>query len=198
MSTNGSGGAAASDESVVERYVEALAFFGGQVQGVQDHEWDLDTPCPDWNVKQLVAHVVLGEALVRRLIDGADADDQVEVDASVLGIHPMSTWRGTALAAIDAARTPGIVTKEWDHPSGRNSGGQILGSRISENLVHGWDVSVAVGRPVQLPDELAEFVLDFWMPAFGDLSGSGDYGSPIEPPPGAAAGVRLLALLGRS
>jgi len=187
-----------STDEVVERYVEALAFFGGQVQGVQDHEWDLDTPCAEWNVKQLVAHVVLGEALLRRLIDGEAAGDQVEVDASVLGIHPMSTWRGTALAAIDAARTPGVVERGMDHPAGANSGGQILGSRISENLVHGWDVSVAVGRPVQLPEDLAEYVLDFWMPAFSDLSGSADYTPSLEPPPGAAAGVRLLALLGRS
>jgi len=57
---------------------------------------------------------------------------------------------------------------------------------------------VAVGRPVQLPEDLAEYVLDFWMPAFSDLSGSADYAPSLEPPPGAAAGVRLLALLGRS
>jgi len=179
-------------------YVEALAIFGRAVQDVQDHEWDLPTPCEDWDVRQVVAHVVLGEAAMTAAIAGDDAMGGLEVDARVVGLNPMATWRGTALKAIDAARTEGLVDASYKHPSGRVRGAQLLGYRISENLVHAWDISVAVSRRQDPDNKLAEFVLDFWLPAVGDLQSSADYGDALMPVDGAAAGARLLALLGRS
>lgn len=181
----------------VALYVDALAVFGRAVQDVQDHEWDLPTPAAEWDVRQVVAHVVLGEAAVTAAVNGEDSMAGTEVDASVVGTHPMSAWRGTALKAIDSARTPDMANAVYAHASGDVVGRQLLGYRISENIVHAWDVTTATGRPVLPPEHLAEFVLAFWLPAVTELQADGAYAEPVMPGDNATAAIRLLALLGR-
>lgn len=179
-----------------EQYVAALAIFGQQVQDIADHEWDLPTPCVDWDIRQVVAHVILGEAQLTDLIRG-EAGAMADIDASIVGVSPMSVWRGTALAAIEASRTPGIDKRSYEHVAGKLTSAQLLGWRISENLVHAHDLGVATGRPKPIDDELAEACLTFWWPVALELSSSGDYAPAAEPPAEASAGERLLFLLGR-
>lgn len=181
---------------IAEQYVAALAIFGQQVQDVADHEWDLPTPCVDWDVRQIVAHVVLGEAQLTDLLRG-EAGAMAEIDASIVGVSPMSVWRGTALAAIEASRAAGIDQRSYEHAAGTLSSTQLLSWRISENLVHAHDLSVAVGRPKPIDNELAEASLTFWWPLALELGESSEYGAATEPPADATAGERLLFLLGR-
>jgi len=192
----------ASDSSegelhVVQRYVEALAVFGNQVRDVQDHEWDLPTPCADWTVKDIVAHVVLGEAQLTRVLTGDTTQTQMEFTADLLGSTPLTTWRGTALKAIESARIDGLAEQVFDLDMGHASGEQLLSYRITDNLVHAWDVSVGVGRVEPIDEAQAQWLLDFWQPAAADMANTNFFGPPVEPPEGASASTRLLALLGR-
>ena len=84
------------------------------------------------------------------------------------------------------------------HALGELPGGVIIGFRGTENLVHGWDLARACGTDVDLPEALAERCLDFWLPLAGSDALAGHFGPPVMPPDGAPAGVRLLALLGRT
>lgn len=185
-------------EDVVERYVAALASFGEQVRDVQDHEWDLPTPCGDWDVRSVVAHVVLGESQIAPLVAGESLSSGSEVDTSIVGTHPMSVWRGTAIAAISAAKSPDMTEATLDHPQGQIRGGTLLSFRVCENLVHAWDISVAVGRRWEIDADQATWCLDFWLPNVEQLFAMSDFGEALEPSEGASAGERLLALLGRS
>lgn len=182
---------------LVEQYVAAMAIFGQQVQDVADHEWDLPTPCTEWDVRQVVAHVILGEAQLTDLVKGASGS-MTDVDASIVGVSPMSVWRGTALAAIDSARSEGMADRSYPYGGGEIAGTQLLGWRISENIVHAHDLSIAIGRERPVDDDLAEACLAFWWPVALDLGSSGDYATANEPPADASAGERLLFLLGRS
>ncbi|MDP6215242.1 MAG: maleylpyruvate isomerase N-terminal domain-containing protein, partial [Acidimicrobiales bacterium] len=74
-------------------YTTACAFFGEQLLLVDDDCWDAATPCDGWDVRSLVAHVVLGEAMVVELFNGGQVATAPEVDTSVLGPNPMATWR---------------------------------------------------------------------------------------------------------
>ena len=186
-----------TDVDVVELYVDALATFGNAARDVADHEWDLPTPCPDWNVKQVVAHVVLGEAHLPPVLAGESTSTQTEVSIELLGPNPLAAWRGTALKAIAAARAPGIVDRRYLVDLGEVTGRQLLGYRITDNAVHAWDLRVGTGRPEPIADHHAEFLLDFWLPVALDLGASGFFGKPTEPV-GDAPGDRLLALLGRT
>jgi uncharacterized protein (TIGR03086 family) len=179
---------------LVDLLVRASAVFGEQVASIPGDEWDLPTPCQDWDIKALVAHVVFGDAQLPDLVAGREVG-AVELDVRILGPHPMSTWRGTALRAIEAARaTP--LDMRVRHPIGDLSFARVLGFRISDNAVHAWDLATARSDVFTIPDDIAAWCLDFWLPMADGLSESGFFaamGEPTDDSPGA----RLLALLGR-
>ncbi len=187
-----------ADVDVVDVYVEALALFGNAVRSIGDHEWDLPTPCPEWNVRELVTHVVLGEAHLPAVLTGETETTQTAFSSEMLGTDPLSVWRGTALRAIEVARGDGIAAQALALDMGTVTGHQLLAYRITDNVVHTWDVGVAVSRPEPVDQRFAEWLLDFWQPAAADLSQTAFFGPPTEIEAGASASTRLLALLGRS
>lgn len=182
---------------VVQLYVDALALFGNAVRDLADHEWDLPTPSTDWNVKEVVAHVVLGEAHLPSVLSGDTTTTQGEFSVDLLGTSPLAAWRGTALKAIEAAREPGVADKMFDLDMGAVEGRQLLGYRITDNVVHAWDLQVAAGRPRPIDDRFAEWLLDFWQPVASQIADSEFFGAPTTPA-SESASDRLLALLGRT
>jgi uncharacterized protein (TIGR03086 family) len=187
-----------TDEDVAGLFVRASAFFGEQVRDVRDDEWFLPTPCASWDVRTVVAHVVVGDAQTIELFAGHPVQAVQEYDPSVLGTNPLAAWRGTALAAVRAASKPGALAERYPHPVGRVTGRHILGFRITDSVVHGWDVARACGREVLLDPEIVDHCLDFWLPLVSHLSAGGYFGAgPQMPPDGADGTARLLSLLGR-
>ncbi len=183
-----------ADADVRSLYTRASAGFGEQVQAVGAEEWDLHTPCTDWDIRTVVAHVVLGESQIPELVAGRSVE-LAEVDVSILGREPMATWRGTALRAIEVVRETDLETVVH-HPLGSMPFERVLGFRITENLVHGWDLAAARSEDHRLDDELATWCLDFWLPMADGLADSGFF-APMVEPRSDAPGDRLLALLGR-
>jgi uncharacterized protein (TIGR03086 family) len=197
-----SGAAEHSDEQLVDYFVRSSAMFGEVVRDVGDEEWSLPTPCEGWDVRTVVAHVVVGDAQIPTLLAGGTVERVEEFNPSVLGANPLAAWRGTALAAIRALAVPGALEQRYDHPIGNVRGRTIIGFRITDSLVHGWDVATALGDGAPgggllLDPELCEYCLDFWFPMAPTLPGSGYYASALLPPEGADAATRLLSLLGR-
>ena len=188
---------AMASTDVVQLYVDALATFGTAVQDVADHEWDLPTPATEWDVKQVVAHVVLGEAHLPAVLSGDTTTTTTSFSVDMLGTSPIAAWRGTALKAIEAARGEGVLDQVYELDMGSVPGRQLLGYRITDNIVHAWDLSVAVGRPSPIDDRFAEWLLDFWQPVAGQIGNSEFFGAPTTPASDSASD-RLLALLGRT
>ena len=182
---------------VVELYVEALAAFGNAVRDVADHEWDLPTPATEWNVQQIVAHVVLGEAQLPSVLRGETTSTQTSFSVDMLGNSPLAAWRGTALKAIEAARADGVADQMFELDMGTLPGRQLLGYRITDNAVHAWDISVAVGRPEPIAETTAAWLLDFWQPMASQIAESEFFMVPTTPV-SLTASDRLLALLGRT
>lgn len=180
-----------------EDAIAAMAIFGGVLTKVDDEHLELETPCVDWDVQALISHVVLGDASVPLVFAGDPLPVDAAVDVSILGPNPVATWRGTALAAIDALRAPGAMDVLVDHPTGPQLGSAVARFRLVDVLVHAWDLAAATGIEIEIPEELAEAVLDFLLPMFDSLRASGQFGEPVEPPPGAPAWQRMLGLLGR-
>jgi uncharacterized protein (TIGR03086 family) len=186
-----------TDEQRVDYFVRASAFFGEQVRAVGEDDWTRATPCEGWDIRTVVAHVVVGDAQVPVVLSGGAVEQVETFDASILGPNPLATWRGTALAAIRAFAAPDALEKRYSHPVGNVRGRTVIGFRISDSLVHGWDLATALGHEVILDPDIAEYCLDFWFPMASTLPSSGFFAPALMPPEGAPAGVRLLALLGR-
>ncbi|MDG2906814.1 MAG: TIGR03086 family metal-binding protein [Acidimicrobiales bacterium] len=187
---------------LLDDYRQAAALFGEHLSLVGDDDWASPTPCDDWDVRSLVSHLIVGESLASAQFRGEGGAPVAEVDTSVLGPSPMATWRGTAIGALDAAAADGVLDAVYAHPDGDFTGSVIVGFRITDNLVHAWDLARACGADIELPEGLAARCLDFWLPLVDVLTGTGASGTsfaePVLPPDDSPAGVRLLALLGRS
>jgi uncharacterized protein (TIGR03086 family) len=187
------------DRNPAEDTIAAMAVFGNVLNQVDDEHLELATPCADWDVQALISHVVLGDASIPLLFDGKPLDLSEAVNPSILGPNPMATWRGTALAAIEAFRRPGAMEQIVAHPVGDRPGSVVARFRLVDVLTHAWDLATACSIPLELPEELAEAALDFLQPMFEQVRGSEFFidAGTIEPDEGAAAGIRLVSLLGR-
>ncbi len=181
-----------------EDAIAAMAIFGQVLTQVDDEQLELITPCVEWDVQSLISHVVLGDAAVPLLFDGKPLPELVSIDVSILGPNPVATWRGTALAAIEALRTPGAMERTVEHPTGSQLGSTVARFRLVDVLTHAWDLAHACNIDIEIPDELAEAVLNFLLPMFDELRDSEYFGNSVEPPEGAPAWQRMLGLLGRT
>jgi uncharacterized protein (TIGR03086 family) len=178
-------------QRMTDRFAEVLS-------GVEPDQYPLPTPCPDWTVDQLIDHVITANHLVELLLTGVDR----EVAFARLQQRPVSPDRRLDLpASVTAQRLafeaadPGdeVVTAVSTMTASR-----LLGIRIIDLLVHGWDLARAVGADERLPAELVAAGLAIvepqadWMATVG-VFGTGAIGAP-EP---ADDQERLLQLTGR-
>ena len=182
----------------VEAYQRAAAFFGETITSLGDDDWERPSRPDDWTVQTTVAWVVVGDAQITAALERGSLPGVADFGASVLGPNAVSTWRGTALAAIGALREPGALARRVAHPDGELAVIDLVGQRVSENLVRAHDIAVATGSPAAIPDDLAEWCLEFWA-AHADavMAGGVVPDAPRHPPPDASAAERLLALTGR-
>lgn len=181
-----------------EDAIAAMAIFGRILTQVDDEHLELETPCEGWDVQALISHVVLGDAAVPLLFNGDALPATMAIDTSILGPNPVATWRGTALAAIEAFRRPGAMEQIVNHPIGDRPGSVVARFRMIDLLGHAWDLATAIGVDVEIPEALADAALDFLYPMLDRLKGSNVFGAPIAPPEDSSAMLRFLGLLGRN
>ncbi|GAA3142114.1 uncharacterized protein (TIGR03086 family) [Kribbella aluminosa] len=137
---------------VVELHNRAVANFAELVSGVAADRWPAPTPCPDWDVRALVNHVVGEERWTPPLMAGktiAEVGDGL--DGDLLGEDPA--------AAASAAAREAEVAATWSidkvHLSyGDEDPREYLRQLAADHLIHGWDLAVAIGVPPRLDAEL--------------------------------------------
>jgi uncharacterized protein (TIGR03086 family) len=91
---------------VVVQHRRAVDGWIARVADVSADQWDLPTPCADWNVRALVNHVV-GESLwTAPLLEGRRID-QVgdQFDGDVVGDDPAGAASRAAGQALEVAET---------------------------------------------------------------------------------------------
>ncbi len=183
----------------IDALTRSSAFFGEHVALLTDEDLEVPTSRDGWDVKALVAHLVLNDAVAKDALLGIRTGPITEFDPKILGTSPITVWRGTALAMIQAFAAEGALDKLLDFGENPLTGLQLLGFRASESLLSAWDLSAAMGQPSDLPDDLAEYVLDSWLPFLQTIENPAYAGDgPLEPAADATSGQRLLALMGRS
>lgn len=184
--------------NAADAYQRAAALFGETIAALADDEWEAATG-DDWTVVTTVAWVVVGDSHIATAVAGEPLRTVGEFDAAVLGTAPVAAWRGTAVAAIGALREAGALERTVEHPDGRLAVADLVGQRVTENVVRAWDIGRAVGSPVHIPDDLAEWCLDFWSGHTDAVIAGGVLPErPLDPGAGADPTTRLLALTGRA
>ncbi|SRR5579883_2527 len=169
------------------------------VASLRPEDLSKPTPCSEWNVRQLLDHMI---GVNWRFAAGASGQPQVgapALDSSPSGDDPAAAYAASARAAIAAWKTPGALERTLNLPFGQIPGAQAIGFNIADQLVHTWDLAKATGRDRTLDPEVSAAVLERArqaMPA-GARSPGGPFGPEQPCPADAPIHDRLAAFLGR-
>lgn len=123
--------------------------------------WTQPTPCPEWDVRYLVAHVVGGNRFATFILDGLLASEAIDrvMSTPQLGDDATAAWTTTTAAQARAFLSPGALERQVDHPLGPMSGRRFLELRIFDLALHAWDLACAIGTDDTLDPDLVDVVL---------------------------------------
>lgn len=172
------------------------------VERVTPDQYDLPTPCSEWDVRALLNHLVstlaLGEALLSDEAPTVDAEPGGLPRTDLLDGDPLKAYRSGAERLLEAA-TVEAINRPHRTPLGEMPGAALAGFTTLDVLVHGWDLAKATGQDPTLDPALAEHVLAFARGTIDETMGtrSPRIGPEIPTGEGASATDRLVAFLGR-
>ena len=180
------------------KYVTAMGEFDRRVRSVAPHQWHDPTPCAEWDVRELVNHLVVEQLWVPLLLEGATVEDVGDrFDGDQLGDDPVTAWASAAAAAREAFAAPGALRRSVELSYGRRPADGYCQEMTMDLTVHAWDLARALGADEQLDEELVSDVLAFIEPHVDQLVATGLFAPPVEVGDDASTQTRLLALLGR-
>ncbi|MCW2606425.1 MAG: hypothetical protein JWO60_1118 [Frankiales bacterium] len=159
-------------------------------EALQPGDLQRPTPCAEWDVRALLAHVVATTDGLVAMLDGTEPD----WGKDALGDDPAAAVRASSRAALVAWARPGAVAT----PSQQMPGMRVVDFALGDAVAHAWDLAAALGRPRELPAELVQVLLDRWEGAPADTGRQfGVFGPRVGVAPDAPATDRLAALFGR-
>ena len=183
---------------VTGTYRDALEGCSRRVAAVGPEDWHRPTPCADWDVRALVAHLVDENLWAPPLLAGrtiADVGDELAGDP--LGDDPRAAWDTSAAAAAEAVARPGALEGTAHLSFGDVPGEEYVCQLTADLLVHAWDVARATGGDERLDPAVVDAVAA-WFDGMEDLyRAAGAIGPAVPLPDGAGPQDRLLARFGR-
>ncbi|MFF8919042.1 TIGR03086 family metal-binding protein [Streptomyces sp. NPDC015032] len=187
--------------AVVGHIGRALAMTGAVVEAIDGHSWSSPTPCPGWDARTTLNHLVGGIRISAAELTGTDPGGEHHDD-----------WLGTDAAGAYAAAAEADRTA-WQHAAPTDADldkatlhlgfGTVPGPtaaliHLTEVLVHGLDLALTADRTDLIDQHLCEGLLARMRRVDMDaFRRPGMFGPEAQAPADAPAHARLLAFLGR-
>ncbi|WP_019925025.1 TIGR03086 family metal-binding protein [Nocardia sp. BMG111209] len=175
---------------VIDMHRRAADQFGAHVERVGAGQWELPTPCTEWDVRALVDHVVANHRRMAGLLHGRPFE--------ALDEEPDRSWTAVAAAVRSGFTLPGALDRTAPSPFGGD--GPITGLIFiltADLTTHTWDLTRATGADETLDAELVAALLPGIERAQPVMTASGKFAPPVPVPDAAGPQQRLLGLLGR-
>ncbi|MFD9869142.1 TIGR03086 family metal-binding protein [Streptomyces niveus] len=176
----------------------------GLIDGIEEQHLAGPTPCPEYTVRDLLAHLVGLTVAFRDA--GRKALGPTTDTPPTDGLPPLEDgWRTALPAQLDG------LAETWRSPDAwqgfTRAGGVDLPAEVAglvalnELVVHGWDLARSTGQAYEVDTASLEAVLPFLEPAAASAeSGEGPeglFGPPVPVPTDAPLLDRVIALSGR-
>lgn len=176
----------------VELLERALGYTRGVLAGVTCDDLHRTTPCADWDLGRLLAHMEDALDTFTEAAGGAVARPQPCPPAALPRVGRLQQ-KACALLGVWTGQVPLDVDV-----GGRDVASELMVATAAlEITVHGWDVGEALGGAPPVPEELAERLLGIARQLVQPADRAVRFGPPRLVPPDAGASERLLAFLGR-
>jgi uncharacterized protein (TIGR03086 family) len=190
--------AAAPTLSNADLYARAMEGTRAIVGAVRPDQWTAATPCTEWNVKQIVNHIVGENLWAVELLQGRTiADVGQRLDGDLAGDNPAAAYAASVGPATVACRTPGAMEATCHLSFGEYSGSDYTGQLFMDTLIHGWDIAQATGQATRLDPELVAACLPIAEHLTRQFRSAGIFGENLPVTSQADPQTRLLALAGR-
>ncbi len=176
-----------------------LRQFDNRVHAIRDTQWHNPTPDTDWDVTDLVQHLVYEQLWVPRLLHGETIQQIGDAfEGDVLGSDPKTAWAQASAAARAAVEEPGAIERTVHLSFGDVPVPGYVWQMTVDLVVHAWDLATGIRVDDQMPNDIVLAVLDEARKTADDFAGSGLFAPPI-----AVSGctddlTELLALTGRA
>ena len=186
----------------LEALRQASREFETRLRQVSDAQWELPTPCIEWNVRELVNHMLLGTRMSVQLLAGASQQEAIAGlgdDMIADSQDPVADYVALATQMQDGFGAPGGLDGTVDHPMGQIPRTMFVGFRIMDHGTHAWDLARAIGADEDLDADLLQRMWDDIQPMAGGLAGLGMFGDSASGDVGEDAPLqtRFLDLVGR-
>jgi uncharacterized protein (TIGR03086 family) len=178
----------------------ATEWFGRNVRAVGDEGWHEPTPCTEWDVHDLVNHLVYECRWMPPLLEGKTIADVGEaLDGDLLGQDPKGAWEAAAAEASAAVNEEGALDRIVHLSYADRTGSEYTFEVASDLFIHGWDLARATGADERMDPEIVDFLYGTMQPVMAQLRTAGvdAFGPDVTPPEGADPQTKLLALYGR-
>lgn len=136
------------------------------VDTVTASDLDRPTPCAEWTLADLVAHMTVQHHGFAAAARGNGADEavwNVATVADAVRADPAGTYATAAHDVLDAFAADGIAEATFTlpefGPEATFPGALAIGFHLVDYAVHGWDVAAALGASYELPDDVVAAVL---------------------------------------
>ncbi|MFZ2241179.1 MAG: TIGR03086 family metal-binding protein [Gordonia amarae] len=123
-------------------FAAASAWAADLMQNVTDDMLTRPTPCAEFDVKTLCAHLI---ATAQRAAGLADGIDILTINAIADTWH-VADYTATVRRTLDLWSDDQKLTETVVVPWGTVPGAGALWGYVNEALVHGWDLAVATGQ----------------------------------------------------
>ena len=182
--------------SVPVLFKRSVDEFDRRVQAITDDQWDNSTPCGDWNVRDLVNHIIVEARWVSPLLEGKTIQEVGSELDDDLG-DPKTAWALASKEAIAASERDGAMDVTAHLSFGDFPGHVYLSQVLADHVVHAWDLARGIGADDTLDPELVAYCDDFYAPQVELWRQAGAFGDPVEVPEDADRQTKLLAMVGR-
>jgi uncharacterized protein (TIGR03086 family) len=168
------------------------------LSNVDAEQLEGDTPCADWNVGQLIDHLVGSQHWARQAVQ---SKDMTETGEGACSGDYTATFDQAAQDNLAAFNEDGAMGRTVNPGFGDMPAPALLGLATTDTFTHAWDLAKATGQSTDLAPELASQLLEqsrkSIQPAFRSEAGS-IFGLEQQAPAGAPAADQLAAFLGRT
>ena len=178
-------------------FIKSLQHIDNIIVQIKDSDWHNVTPCTEWNLHDLVNHMVVEVAWIPDLIDSktiSEVGNKYEGD--LLEKDPLLAWSryaNKARTAVEKVDLSALVHLSYKD----TTAGDYIGEVASDLLIHSWDVAKSINTNDKLPNDMVEqFYIDI-KPHIPELQKMGIYHKSIKADKNASTQTKLLALLGR-
>jgi uncharacterized protein (TIGR03086 family) len=184
------------DMGPLEQLDELEPLLGKVASGIRADDLDAPTPCANFTVRGVLAHMIGGATQFAAAFRG-DAPPDGPPDA---GDGPDVVARaGNALAALMAAiRSTGALDRTIATPFGAMPGEAFARYVVLDGVVHGWDLATATRQPYEPSEDLVAEADAFARRTIAASMRDGEtFAGAVDPPAGASSIERLAAFTGR-